>query len=121
MPIVIGLRVLDAATSFAVDVGRLIESAQPPLIDPGQLRSAANSIGANIAEGYGRGSGPDRLRFFRIGRGSTEEALQHLRLNHRSGRIENVVYFSLRNRGITIVRMLDSLIEKEIRTAKGDS
>src|SRR5579871_2803722 len=120
------LHVLDAATAFAVAVGDLIEHTRPPLIDVAQLRSAVNSIGANIAEGYGRGPGPDRVRFFRIARGSAEEAIQHLRLNHRSGRIERATFFRLMNRGMVVVKMLDALIAREIGTAgaatrKGDA
>jgi four helix bundle protein len=111
-------RVLDAATSFAVDVGRLIETAKPRLIDAAQLRSAANSIGANIAEGYGRNSGPDRVHFFRIARGSTEEAIQHLRLNFRSGKIPVTQFYALSNKARTIVKMLESLIAKEVERTK---
>jgi four helix bundle protein len=44
-----------------------------------QLIKAADSIGANIAEGTGRGSFVDNRRFVRIARGSPYEARHRLR------------------------------------------
>ena len=113
MPSTGTLRVLDAATSFAVAIDRLIEQSDSQLIEPAQLRAAANSIGANIAEGYGKGPGGDRLRFFRIAAGSCEEALHHLRVNYRAGKVRRGTFFELSNLGITIARMLAQLIAKQ--------
>jgi four helix bundle protein len=39
-----------------------------------QLYRAVGSISANIAEGYGRSSGADRVRFFEYALGSTRES-----------------------------------------------
>ena len=43
-----------------------------------QMREAVVSIGANIAEGCGRGSRADTLRFFQMSFSSATELLHHL-------------------------------------------
>jgi len=48
-----------------------------------QLVKAADSIGANIAEGSGRGSYQDNRRFVRIARGSLRETQHFLRRTFR--------------------------------------
>jgi four helix bundle protein len=50
-----------------------------------QLVRAADSIGANIAEGAGRGSFKDNCRFVKISRGSLNETKHFLRRAYRRG------------------------------------
>ncbi len=54
----------DARTLQALPLGR-------PLVS--QLWRSAGSIAANIAEGYSRGTGPDRARFYEYALGSARE------------------------------------------------
>jgi four helix bundle protein len=49
----------------------------------GQLVRGADSVGANIAEGSGRGTYQDNRRFVRIARGSLFETRHWLRRVHR--------------------------------------
>ena len=48
-----------------------------------QLVNSADSIGANLAEGYGRGSHADNRRFAKISRGSLFEVKHWLRRAHK--------------------------------------
>jgi four helix bundle protein len=50
-----------------------------------QVIRSADSIGANIAEGYGRGSYQDNRRFIRMARGSLYETRHWLRRCFRRG------------------------------------
>ena len=47
-----------------------------------QLRRAASSVGANIAEGFRKRTTPDKLRFHNTAQGSADECLYHLILAH---------------------------------------
>lgn len=53
-----------------------------------QLRRAAVSVPSNIAEGWGRGSRQDYLRFLRIARGSLFEIRTQLVISERIGLLD---------------------------------
>ena len=74
-----------------------------------QIRDSVQSIGANIAEGFGRGSGADRARLLRIARGEAEESIRHLGANLRAKRITPEDYWPIHNLLVVIVKMLNSL------------
>ena len=105
------LAVLDAADYVADEVNQLIDGGPHQLIHVGQLRNSAQSISANISEGFGRGKGRERNRALRVARGEAEETIRHLRANLQSERITQAAFWRLRNRLITIVKMLTRLLD----------
>jgi len=60
------------------DAEKLVENAITGEI-AAQLYAAIGSIGANIAEGYSRSSGKDRVRFFEYSLGSVRESMKWYR------------------------------------------
>ena len=52
-----------------------------------QIIRAAESVPANIAEGYGRGLGKDFVRFLRVAAASAAELESHLRVAEVTGRV----------------------------------
>ena len=77
-----------------------------------QMRRAAASIAANIAEGCGRRSDPELHRFLQIARGSASELEYHLLLA-RDLHFMNGADFKRIEAGIVEVqRMLTSLVQR---------
>jgi len=106
------LDVLDAAERAADGVNRLIDRSPRRLLHIGQMPDSAQSIGANISEGFGRGRGRDRARSLEIARGEAEETIRHLAANFRIDRIAPRDYWPLHNLLVVIVKMLNSLIHR---------
>jgi four helix bundle protein len=75
-----------------------------------QLNRAALSIAANIAEGNGRFTKPDRRNFFGIARGSVQECVPLLELAQRRGLLEPADHAVLKSQLEEIARMLSGLI-----------
>jgi four helix bundle protein len=75
-----------------------------------QIRRAAASIPANIAEGYGREQTKSYVQFLRIAQGSCKEVETHLILAHRvlSGAMSKPE--DLLNQAETVGKMLRGLI-----------
>lgn len=76
----------------------------------GQIRRAAASIPAKIAEGSGRGSNPEFIRFLRIANGSANELEYHLLLAHDLGLLETKAYQELDGSVKEVGRMLAGLM-----------
>lgn len=75
-----------------------------------QLNRAALSIAANIAEGNGRFTKPDRRNFFGIARGSVQECVPLLELAVRQGLLQSDRHLRLKSDLEEIARMLAGLI-----------
>jgi four helix bundle protein len=82
------LAVLEAAQRAVDGINRLIDRSPRRLLNVRQMRDSAQSIVANISEGFGRGTGRDRARPLEIARGEAEETIQHLGTNFRGNRVE---------------------------------
>jgi four helix bundle protein len=119
------LDVLDAADLISDDINRLLDAGHGHLIHRAQLRDCVGSIGANIAEGMTRRTLDGRNSCLSTSRGEANEAIRHLRANYASGRIPAATFFSLRNRLVTIDKMLVRLqqsrfVEPAAPTARDD-
>lgn len=81
------LIVWQKAHAFVLSVYRLSESFPKSEIYglTCQLRRAAVSIPANIAEGFKKSSGADKVRFMNIAQGSLEESRYYLILTNDLG------------------------------------
>jgi four helix bundle protein len=76
-----------------------------------QIESSAVSISANIAEGKGRYSIKEFVRFLYIARGSLFECISRLIIAHRLGWIGKGELPKLKAAGEEIAKMLNSLIK----------
>ena len=69
------------------------------------------SLAANIAEGNGRFTKPDRKNFFGIARGSVQECVPLLELAARQGLLKPDLRRQLKDNLEEIARMLSGLIK----------
>jgi len=76
-----------------------------------QLRRAAMSIPANLAEGSGRWHTNDRKHFFWIARGSVHECIVFIELGVAVNVFTNIQENDLRNQLEEIARMIAGLIK----------
>jgi len=76
-----------------------------------QLNRAALSIAANIAEGNGRFTTPDRKNFFGIARGSVQECVPLLELAARQGLLAREQHDELKADLEEIAKMTSGLIK----------
>ena len=75
-----------------------------------QMRRAAVSVPSNIAEGYGRGSRPEYIRFLHIARGSLYEIETQLLLAEDLGYLSGDVSRSLQHAAESVSKLLYRLL-----------
>jgi four helix bundle protein len=110
------LEQLDAwckARDFALKVYRKVLPLLPAEEKWGlnqQIRRAANSIPANIAEGHGRFYYQDNVRFCYIARSSLEETLSHIVMTHELKYIPTELYQEIAGDGEALTRLINGYI-----------
>jgi four helix bundle protein len=78
----------------------------------GQMRRACASIPANIAEGCGRGTDPEMVRFLWIAMGSAAEVEYFVLLARDLGYLNGAIHDHLGSEIIQVRRMLSSFIQR---------
>jgi len=81
-----------------------------------QLRRAAVSVGANIAEGCGRRSDGEFVRFLQIARGSASEVEYHLLLARDLNFLSSAAHNELEKKLTEVQRMLTALVSSVQQT-----
>lgn len=77
-----------------------------------QIRRSAASMGANIAEGCGRGTARDFARFVQIALGSASELEYELLLASDLGLLSGTTYAALESSLVSVKRMLTGLVRR---------
>ena len=85
-----------------------------------QLKRAAQSIPANIAEGHGRYHFLDNVRFCYIARGSLTEVQSHLILAHELGYLPDEIYKRMTTQAESIGKQLNNYIAYLKRSKQGE-
>ena len=76
-----------------------------------QLESACSSVAMNIAEGKGRYSQKEFIQFLYVARGSLYETVTLLEIFLKQGWISPGKFIKLKDEGVGIAKMLNSLIK----------
>ena len=85
-----------------------------------QLKRAAQSIPANIAEGHGRYHFLDNVRFCYMARGSLVEVQSHMTLAHDLGYLSDDVYKRMTTHAESIGKQLNNYIAYLKRSKQGE-
>lgn len=115
------LSVWQAAKALAVEVYRAVGVLSVrndfALID--QLRRAAISVVSNIAEGAGRGTNQDALRFLHVARGSLNELRTQLEVMQEVGLMDKRVCATLLAQAEEAGRLLGGLVRFRVSRREG--
>lgn len=75
-----------------------------------QMQRSAISVVSNIAEGNGRGSSKEYLKFLYISRGSLMELLAQVEISRRLNYLSEQDYVDINHKILSINKMLNKLI-----------
>ena len=76
-----------------------------------QIRRCAVSITSNIAEGFSRQSGKEKINFYYISRGSLTELQNQLLIARDVGYVANGQFQELANLTVTVHKIINGLIK----------
>ena len=114
------LRVWQEAKDFTVQVYKITKSFPKEelfgLSD--QMRRAANSICANIAEGFSRYHTKDKVKFYYNARGSVSESMSHVLVAKELKYLSPEVAAGINERLESIKQMLNAMINSVCNCAK---
>lgn len=80
-----------------------------------QLRRAAISITANIAEGFSRFYFKDKVRFYYIARGSVSETLNLLIISKDLGLLEKRLFEEMTQHNAEVISLINGLINSILK------
>jgi len=86
-----------------------------------QLRRAATSIPANIAEGYGRYYYQSNIQFCFIARGSLEETKSHLIIAHEIGYIDDRNFSQVMDKANNLLMLINGYVAYLRRAKHGEN
>lgn len=106
------LRLLDAARLYGEHCVKIAQRlpARAPAGLRRQLAEAAQSVSDLLAEGFGRGTAREKIRYCHMSKGELEESQNQLRRGVRLGVIDEKVFYKSWNLSVVISRMVDGLI-----------
>jgi len=106
------LRVLEAARLYAEQCVKIAQDlpGHAPAGLRSQLAKAAQSVGDLLAEGFGRGTETEKIRYLRMSKGEVEESQNQLRRCVRLRLIDQKAFYKSWNLAVVINRMEEGLI-----------
>jgi four helix bundle protein len=115
------LKVLQAAREFERQVAEVVRTLRRKVPAPlrMQLLRASQAISALIAEGFGRGTAPEKIRYSWMANGELEESQNYLRQYVNQRLIDRKTFYRLWNLSLVTSRMLRALI-KDLKQQKDD-
>lgn len=104
------LTVWQESQAFAVNVYKLSNNfpSEEMFAMTSQIRRAANSVSANIAEGFGRSSINDKMHFYTMAYGSLLETKNFIYLANKLGYIDNTALPQLLDQCTSCQKLLNA-------------